>query len=280
MKKTKSLFFIILLTLSLVILPPGFVLGHDALTNTQKEDELYKNLLDKDKPAIVVIRVEVLPPNLPNKNSPDISTQTNFKLPIYQETIIYEDYGINRILKMGTGFIITPDGELLTNHHVIEGYNSNNEIFITMANGNTYKALVIGYNAASDLALLKIDTQGKQIIFPVLALGDSDSIKEVQHIMTIGHPLFLEWTPSLGVISTLERFINIHPSALIQIQSSVNPGNSGSPVITPVDNKVVGIIQSMPTNVSTIGFAIPINYVKKMLATLRAQKNQQDAPDK
>lgn len=241
----------------------------------QKEESFFKNLYDKNKTAIVLIRVKVDPApaeqeqeqeNFLNpRNKSKESPLKPFYYPIFKQTQKQnEKIQSNHI---GTGFIITADGEILTNYHVIRDYK---EITVFLSDKRNFNAKLLGYDEKNDIALLKID--GGDAIFPTMEPGDSDSVQEANNIVVIGHPFGLPWSLSLGTVSGLKRQTPLHPLPLIQIQSSINPGNSGSPAITARDNKVIGIIQA---KVDDIGFAIPINLVKSLLPKLRGQKTDE-----
>jgi len=266
--RSSFLFILILIIAAISFLPNAF--ANDALSNLQKEEDFIKNLYDQDKQSVVQIRVELDPAKISeNNNNQDQNTNPPKKFipPILKEDIHVEP-NLVQSYSTGTGFIITPDGEILTNYHVIEAYK---EIEVRLSTGAIFKANVVGFDKNSDVALLKI-RMGKKINLPVLALGDSNSIFVTQKIMVIGHPFSLSWTPSLGNISGLERNADVGQPTLTQIQTSVNPGNSGSPLITILDNKVVGIVNGKVANGENIGFAIPINSVKSLLSQLRSSQ--------
>ena len=271
MNKTKLLFIAILTLISLMISPLNTVLAHDALTNIQNENDYLELLAQKNKQAVVVIRAEIDPAKSrksdEQNNAPAKKSRPNIVLPVYIEKIFSEELEMVQAFSNGTGFIITTDGEILTNYHVVDGHK---EIYVTLANGSIFKADVIGFNESADVALLKIQTEKPN--FPVLTLGDSNAVAEPDRIIITGHPFGLNYTVSMGWISGLKRAVTLRLPPLIQVQSSINPGNSGSPLITVSDNKVVGIMQSMAENANQIAFAIPINFVKSILPALRNQK--------
>ena len=225
MNKTKLLFIAILTLTSLALSSPGVVSAQDAQTNIQNENAYYRDLAQKNKQAVVAIRVEIDPTKVrkteEQNNAPSKRFMPRVMLPIYKETILYEEFGVIQAFSTGTGFIITQDGEVLTNYHVIDAYK---EIYVTLANGSAYKADVMGFDEPADIALLKIKTEKPN--FPFLTLGDSDTIMEPDPIIIIGNPFGLKLTVSVGTISGLNRAVYVHPQPLIQVQSSINPGNS------------------------------------------------------
>jgi S1-C subfamily serine protease len=145
-----------------------------------------------------------------------------------------------RRVSSGSGFIITPDGYILTNNHVVEGAT---KIQVTLDTGDKYEADVIGTDPAIDLGLIKIDPKGKRL--PTLPLGDSDSLKVGQWVMAIGNPFALERTVTVGVVSGKRRQVGIGTTDpglanFIQTDAAINFGNSGGPLIDG-QGRVVGI---------------------------------------
>jgi serine protease Do len=165
----------------------------------------------------------------------------------------------------GSGFIITKDGYIVTNHHVIDGASS---VQVTLFDGKTYTATVIGSDEDYDIAVLKIDATDLQ---PV-TLGDSDKLNVGDHVLAIGNPLGeLTFSMSGGMVSCVNRAINVDgtPFNMIQTDASINPGNSGGPLLNSY-GEVVGIVSAKYSGYSTetvegLGFAIPINDVVAMI---------------
>lgn len=171
----------------------------------------------------------------------------------------------------GSGFVLTPDGFVGTNYHVVEGATS---ITVTMHDGTTYGAYVVGYDAKLDFAVLKMDAEGLQ---PVV-LGNSDQLYVGDEIMTIGNPLGeLTFSLSVGVISALDREITVSDgstNAFIQTDCAINSGNSGGAMFNS-HGEVVGIATakysgetSSGSYIDNIGFAIPINQARSMIEQL------------
>jgi serine protease Do len=166
---------------------------------------------------------------------------------------------------LGSGFFINRSGYLLTNDHVVE---NGREIIVTTKDGNQYKAKVIGRDAKTDIALLKVNA-GHDL--PVAPLGDSDEVMVGQWVMAIGDPFGFDHTVTAGIVSAKGRFIPGNYDDFIQTDASINPGNSGGPLIN-ARGEVVGVNSAIftRTGASTgIGFAVPINLVKEELAQLR-----------
>ena len=165
----------------------------------------------------------------------------------------------------GTGFFITEDGYILTNHHVISDASS---VKVTLYNGETYDAKVIGSDEDYDIAVLKIDVTGAT---PVV-LGDSSKVAIGESVAAVGNPLGeLTFSMSEGIVSCVNRAINVDgtPFNMIQVDCSINPGNSGGPLFNSY-GEVVGIVSAKyssysNTTVEGIGFAIPINDVVSLV---------------
>ena len=165
----------------------------------------------------------------------------------------------------GTGFFITEDGYILTNHHVVSGASS---VSVTLYNGESYDAKVIGSDEDYDIAVLKIDVTGAT---PVV-LGDSSKLAIGESVAAVGNPLGeLTFSMSEGIVSCVNRAINVDgtPFNMIQVDCSINPGNSGGPLFNSY-GEVVGIVSAKyssysNTTVEGIGFAIPINDVVSLV---------------
>jgi Do/DeqQ family serine protease len=166
---------------------------------------------------------------------------------------------------LGSGFIISPDGYIVTNNHVVA---SGGDIIVRLSRGGEHAARVIGTDPATDLALLKIDVSA----LAVLPLGDSDRLQVGEPVMAIGNPFGLDQTVTTGIVSAKERFIGSGPyDEFVQTDASINPGNSGGPLLDS-RGAVVGInsaIFSQSGGSIGIGFAIPINLAKTVLLQLR-----------
>lgn len=165
----------------------------------------------------------------------------------------------------GTGFFITEDGYILTNHHVVSGASS---VSVTLYNGESYDAKVIGSDEDYDIAVIKIDVTGAT---PVV-LGDSSKLAIGESVAAVGNPLGeLTFSMTTGIVSCVNRAINVDgtPFNMIQVDCSINPGNSGGPLFNSY-GEVVGIVSAKyssysNTTVEGIGFAIPINDVVSLV---------------
>jgi len=175
----------------------------------------------------------------------------------------------------GSGVIISEDGYIVTNNHVVSdgGNGVADEITVTLSNKKTYKAKVIGRDPSSDLAVLKIDGNN----FPYMLFGNSDNVKLGQWVLAVGYPLTLETTVTAGIVSAKGRSIGINSrqsetpiESFIQTDAAVNQGNSGGALIT-TDGQLVGINSAILAPNGTYAgysFAIPVNLVKKIVNDL------------
>ena len=164
----------------------------------------------------------------------------------------------------GTGFILSEDGYIITNQHVVEGADT---IKVALYNGESYDAELVGGDSSYDIAVLKIEAEGLQ---PV-SVGNSDDLQVGESVVAIGNPLGeLTWTMTNGIISALNREINTDGSAqniqtMIQTNAAINSGNSGGPLFD-MDGNVIGVTSAKysgsttsGTSIEGLGFAIPIN---------------------
>ncbi len=166
---------------------------------------------------------------------------------------------------VGSGFFISNDGAILTNHHVIEGAS---EIFVTMTDGREFKATIVGSDERTDVALIKIDLSGT----PALPVGSAKNLKKGQWVLAIGSPFGLESTVTAGIVSAIGRETGDY-LPFIQTDVAVNPGNSGGPLLN-LDGQVVGInaqIVSRSGGFMGISLAIPIDEAMEVVSQLRSE---------
>jgi serine protease Do len=165
---------------------------------------------------------------------------------------------------VGSGFIISSDGYILSNHHVVEGAD---EVFVSMTDGREFKAKIVGSDQRTDVALLKIEAKK----LPALPLGDPSKLKVGAWVVAIGSPFGLENTVTAGIVSAKGRDTGDY-LPFIQTDVAVNPGNSGGPLLN-LDGEVVGInsqIYSRTGGFMGISFAIPIDEANSVAQQLKA----------
>ena len=174
--------------------------------------------------------------------------------------------GPSRQMSLGSGFIIDREGLILTNNHVVENAE---KIVVRLSDEREFEAKVVGRDPKTDIAVIKINAKGD---LPVAPLGDSRRLEVGEWVLAIGNPFGLEHTVTAGIVSAKGRRIGAGPyDNFIQTDASVNPGNSGGPLIN-IRGEVVGIntaIFSRGGGNIGIGFAIPINLVKELLPQLK-----------
>ena len=168
----------------------------------------------------------------------------------------------------GSGFILTPDGYIVTNYHVVGDADT---VKVTLYNGDSYDAQYIGGDEDYDIAVIKIEATD----LPNVTLGNSDSLNVGDHVLAIGNPLGeLTFSMSEGIASSVNRAIDVDgtPFNMIQVDASINPGNSGGPLMN-LYGEVVGIVSAKyssysDTTVEGIGFAIPISDVQTIITDI------------
>ncbi|MEA4925825.1 MAG: trypsin-like peptidase domain-containing protein [Syntrophomonadaceae bacterium] len=216
------------------------------------------DMVEKVSPAVVNIETTTVVPS---------STDVFFNDPFFRDF-----FGNNSITPrqniqkgIGSGFLISENGYILTNQHVID--NASN-ITIHLANDDTaYNAQIAGQDYELDLAVLKIDSKNK---FSTLVLGDSNTIRAGEWVVAIGNPYGLDHTVTVGVVSAQGRPVNIENRVyknLIQTDAAINPGNSGGPLLN-IQGEVIGINTAVNAKAQGIGFAISINTAKEILNEL------------
>jgi S1-C subfamily serine protease len=195
----------------------------------------------------------------------------NITSTVYRRSIFMEVYPSR---DQGSGFLISADGKILTNNHVVA---NERQLEVTLSDQSRYKAQLLSRDEANDLALLQIMPRNK---LPSLHLGDSDALQVGQKVLAIGNPFGLEGTLTTGIVSSLGRSIRGENErtleGLIQTDAAINPGNSGGPLLDSAGN-VVGINTAIlgPNGGNIgIGFAMPINRAKLMLDDFQAGRKR------
>lgn len=164
---------------------------------------------------------------------------------------------------LGSGFIIDKEGYIVTNNHVVADAD---QIRVKLSNDKEYSAKIVGRDSKTDLALIKIEDASD---LQALPLGDSEKLKVGTWVVAIGSPFGLEQTVTAGIVSAKERIIGAGPyDDFIQTDASINPGNSGGPLLN-LKGQVVGINTAIVARGQGIGFAIPVNMAKRVVAQLK-----------
>ncbi len=170
-----------------------------------------------------------------------------------------------KINGMGTGIIIDERGYIITNHHVVNGVDS---LRVTLDNGGHYEATVVSEDPVRDLALLKIQTREPLSVMP---LGTSSDLMLGETVFAVGNAFGYENTITLGIVSALHRDVEVNDTQsyknLIQTDAAINPGNSGGPLIN-INGEIVGINVAIRAGAQKIGFAIPIDDARRVIADL------------
>jgi Do/DeqQ family serine protease len=253
-------------------LPANYAGFFDGKTGTPAEGLDFTNAANAAVPAVVHIKTKIpakrVTNNLPrNRNFDDFFDQ-----------FFGEGFGPNIIPEQrasGSGVIISEDGYVVTNNHVISDQSGGvaAEINVTLSNRKTYKARVIGRDPSSDIAVLKID--GTKL--PFMVYGNSDNIQLGQWVLAVGYPLTLDATVTAGIISATGRSIGINRrqtkgndtpvESFIQTDAAVNQGNSGGALIN-TNGELIGINSAILAPSGTYAgysFAIPVNIIKKIV---------------
>jgi serine protease Do len=226
----------------------------------------FSELAEKVRPGVVNLQVVkkiknvgLGIPNFPGHPLGDKNPFGNFFGPFSQGNPPggFEQRGV------GSGVVISRDGHILTNNHVVEEAD---QIKVKVSNGREYSGKVVGRDPKTDLALLKIE--GASDLHP-LKLGNSEEMKVGSWVVAVGSPFGLEQTVTAGIVSAKGRVIGAGPyDNFIQTDASINPGNSGGPLVN-LKGEVVGINTAIMAEGQGIGFAIPINMAKEIAAQLQ-----------
>ncbi len=222
----------------------------------------FVQVAEKVTPSIVQITVVAAPKKDEGSNNP---YHFFFKMPFGNDAPQEQEGG-------GSGIIISEDGYILTNNHVVENAK---QVTVTLHDKRVLDATVVGTDPLTDLGVIKVDAKN----LPAAYLGDSDLLKVGQWVMAIGNPLSLTSTVTAGIISAKSRNININKDQyavedFIQTDAAINPGNSGGALVD-LNGAVIGINSAIATNGMTqsyigYGFAIPVNLAKSVAKDLIA----------
>ncbi|MFA7685780.1 MAG: trypsin-like peptidase domain-containing protein [Candidatus Gracilibacteria bacterium] len=179
----------------------------------------------------------------------------------------------------GTGFVFDQSGLVLTNKHVVKRTTSTSNYQIIFSDGSEYQAVLVGQDPFDDVAVLKIVTDGFKNDFPVVKLGDSEKLQVGQKIFTVGNMLMTyDHSVTAGIVSALDRSVSAYYydfkglsenlAGLIQVDASVNVGNSGGPLVN-LDGEVIGMVTALEEVAPGIGFAIPIDDLKQTIISVK-----------
>lgn len=221
----------------------------------------FADLAAKLSPTVVNIKATKIEktrahhmPNIPGEPFGDFFGRFFREMPQFPDTFPRQG--------AGSGVIISDDGYILTNNHVVEGAK---DLSVTLNNKNEYTAKIVGRDPKTDLAVLKIDVDEK---LPTAVMGDSDVLRVGDWVLAIGNPFGLSHTVTSGIVSAKGRVIGAGPyDDFIQTDASINPGNSGGPLFN-MEGKLVGINTAIIAQGQGIGFAIPVNTASPLIPQL------------
>ncbi len=263
------------------------LIGSSSLAFARPAPESFADLVEQVSPAVVNIAVTQerapgmppgMPPSMPRERGemPELPFGPDHPLNEFFKRFFGDQWPPGpereaprrgpRVTGVGSGFIIDPEGYVVTNHHVA---GDAKEITVTLASGASYDATLIGSDDKTDLALLKIESDEA---LPYVSFGDSDKVRPGDWVMAVGNPFGLGGTVTAGIVSARGR--SLPGGTLIdflQIDAPINRGNSGGPAFD-TDGKVIGVNTAIysPTGGSIgIGFAIPSNLARQVIADLR-----------
>jgi len=260
---------LVVLAAALFSLQPSSVFAQEeAIESLRQTGEAFRAVAKKVTPAVVFVKVEKL---VKGRSAGEIPFPFGDQGP-FDDDFFRRFFGIpmpqqpeqgeppqQRRYGQGSGFIISPDGFILTNHHVV---GDADKVTVQMQDGSEFIAKVVGNDPRSDVAVIKIDAAK----LPVLKLGDSDALEVGDWVLAVGSPFGLSHSITAGIVSAKGRSsVGIADyENFIQTDAAINPGNSGGPLVD-VDGRVVGMntaIFSRSGGYMGIGFAIPINMIK------------------
>lgn len=227
-----------------------------AISHAVAAPESFAPLVKKEMPAVV---------NISTKQMVKVKQQSPFGDPQMDE-FFYRYFGRPKREQvrqsLGSGFIISPDGYILTNNHVVDMAH---DIKVSLSDGRIMEARLIGKSKEIDIALIKVEATD----LPSVTLGDSDKLEVGDWVIAIGNPFGLSHTVTAGIVSAKGRVIGVGPyDDLIQIDAAINPGNSGGPLFNTA-GEVVGINTVIIATGQNLGFAVPVTMVKAVLPSIR-----------
>ncbi|RAM48752.1 MAG: peptidase S1 [Hapalosiphonaceae cyanobacterium JJU2] len=230
------------------------------LMPTAEDTNFVVEVVKKVEPAVVQINtsrtIKTQVPQLPDAfNDPFFRRFFGEALPTQPQ---------ERVVRgLGSGFIIDPNGRILTNAHVV---NNADTVTVSFSDGRTVQGKVLGQDSVSDIAVVQIPGNNN---LPTVEIANSDSVQPGQWVIAIGNPLGLQQTVTVGVISAIDRSLNLstRPSNYIQTDAAINPGNSGGPLLN-ARGQVIGVNTAIIQGAEGIGFAIPIDTAQRIAQQL------------
>ncbi|WP_445291783.1 HhoA/HhoB/HtrA family serine endopeptidase [Calothrix sp. NIES-2098] len=232
------------------------------LTPTAEDNNFVVEVVEKVEPSVVQINtsrtIKSQAPQLPDAlNDPFFRRFFGENLPTQPQ---------ERVVRgLGSGFIIDPNGRILTNAHVV---NNADTVTVSFSDGRTVEGKVLGQDTVTDVAVVQIPGNN----LPAVQIANPDSVKPGQWAIAIGNPLGLQQTVTVGVISAINRSLNLstRPSSYIQTDAAINPGNSGGPLLN-ARGQVIGVNTAIIQGAEGIGFAIPIDTAQRIAQQLITQ---------
>jgi len=249
----------------------GGMIAWTATASAALPSQGYADLVEKVSPAVVFISSTHTP-----KKTAQRSEQAPFLSPFPPGSPFYEFFKQFQermqqqpqrpVVALGSGFIIDPEGDIVTNNHVVDGAD---KIQVKLPDGRRFDATVVGTDPRTDLALLKVEASKP---LPYVTFGDSDKLRVGDIVLAVGNPFGLGGTVTAGIVSARNRNINAGPyDDFIQTDAAINRGNSGGPLFN-TEGKVVGVNTAIfsPNGGSVgIGFAIPSSIAKQVIAQIK-----------
>jgi serine protease Do len=260
----------VFLLLVLVTLPGMASAQQQGIESLRQTGEAFRAVAKKVSPAVVFIKVEKSADEGGMSQIPQFFSPFNSP---FGDQFFHRFFGTppqgqhpgtmpkHHIVGQGSGFLISPDGLIMTNNHVV---GNADKVTVRLLDGREFTAKVVGTDPPTDVALIRIDAKN----LPYLQLGDSDQIQVGDWVLAVGNPFGLSHTITAGIVSAKGRSgigLNDYEN-FIQTDAAINPGNSGGPLVD-LDGRVVGMNTAIYSNSGGymgIGFAIPINMAKKV----------------
>jgi serine protease Do len=229
-----------------------------ALSGAASVPESFAPLVKKEMPAVV---------NISTRQVVKVQQESPFGDP-QMDDFFYRFFGGRRSQReqvrqsLGSGFIISSDGYILTNNHVVDKAR---DIKVALSDGRVMEAKLIGKSSEIDIALIKVEAAN----LPAVELGDSNALEVGDWVFAIGNPFGLNHTVTAGIVSAKGRVIGVGPyDDLIQTDAAINPGNSGGPLFN-TKGEVVGINTVIIATGQNLGFAIPVSMVKELIPSIK-----------